>query len=102
VKCLPLNSVTKRRKKIKSELMVHPVKDNNVDISNTSSNFRFAASVAGFAMLLRNSEYKGNINYAKVINMANASIGNDMEGYRKEFVTLVKKTESLKNERTGK
>lgn len=80
-----------------SELIVHTVTDRGVDINNTSDNFRFATAVSGFAMLLRNSEYKGNSTYSQVLNMANSSLGNDPEGYRKEFVSLVKKAEMLKD-----
>lgn len=83
-----------------SELIIHPVIDNKIDISNTSDNFRFATSVAGFAMLLRNSEYKGVSTYEQVLKMANASLGNDVEGYRKEFVSLVKKAASMKDNTT--
>lgn len=78
-----------------SELIVHPVIDNRIDINSTSDNFRFAVSVAGFAMLLRNSEYKGKLAWYQVINIANGSLGKDVEGYRKEFVSLVKKAEKL-------
>ncbi|HEV8082063.1 MAG TPA: von Willebrand factor type A domain-containing protein [Chitinophagaceae bacterium] len=85
-----------------SELIVHPVIDNKTDISNTSDNFRFATSVAAFAMLLRNSEYKGSDTYDKVLNMATASLGNDAEGYRKEFVSLVKKARMLNDDTVKK
>ena len=85
-----------------SELIVHPVIDNKIDISNTSDNFRFATSVAGFAMLLRSSEYKGSNTYDKVLNMASASVGNDAEGYRKEFVSLVKKARMLNDDTVKK
>ncbi len=85
-----------------SELIVHPVIDNKIDIRNTSDNFRFATSVAGFAMLLRNSEYKGSDTYDKVLNMATASLGNDAEGYRKEFVSLVKKARMLNDDTVKK
>jgi Ca-activated chloride channel family protein len=78
-----------------SELIIHPVVDKIVNINNTSDNFRFATSVADFAMLLRNSQYKGNSSYEQVINLANASLGKDTEGYRKEFVSLVKKAAKL-------
>jgi Ca-activated chloride channel family protein len=78
-----------------SELIVHTVADKIVNINNTSNNFRFATSVAGFAMLLRNSQYKGNSSYDKVISLANTSLGKDTEGYRKEFVSLVKKADKL-------
>ncbi len=80
-----------------SELIVHPVEDNGVAFNSTSSNFRFAASVAGFGMLLRQSEFKGNMGYNNILQMANAAMGNDKEGYRKEFVSLVKKAASLAN-----
>ncbi len=84
----------------KSELIVHPVIDDKIDIENTSDNFRFATSVADFAMLLRNSEYKGNSTYDMVLRMANNSLGNDIEGYRKEFVSLVRKAASMKDNTT--
>ena len=80
-----------------SELIVHPVLDKGTKISSTSDNFRFATAVSGFAMLLRNSEYKGNTNYTQVINMAKAALGKDAEGYRKEFILLVKKAEEIAN-----
>ena len=78
-----------------SELIVHSVIDKKTDINNASDNFRFATSVACFAMLLRNSKYKGNSNYEQVIRMANSSLGKDAEGYRIEFISLVKKAEKL-------
>ncbi|MEP6950927.1 MAG: YfbK domain-containing protein, partial [Ginsengibacter sp.] len=85
-----------------SELIAHAVIDKGIDIKNTSDNFRFATSVAGFAMLLRNSEYKGNSTYEQVLSMANASLGKDTEGYRKEFVSLVKKAGRLAYEITSR
>jgi len=78
-----------------SELIVHPVIDKRVKINSTSDNFRFATSVADFAMLLRNSQFKGSSSYNQVIALANASLGKDNEGYRKEFVSLVKKAAEL-------
>ncbi len=39
-----------------SKLMVHPMIDNNTSIEKTSDNFRWAASIASFGMLLRQSE----------------------------------------------
>ncbi|MDQ6842808.1 MAG: DUF3520 domain-containing protein, partial [Bacteroidota bacterium] len=79
-----------------SELIVHPVLDQSIDFNKTSDNFRFATAVAGFAMLLRKSEYKGNSTYEKVLSIASASVGKDVEGYRKEFIILVKKAATLK------
>ena len=78
-----------------SVLLVQPVTDHRIDINKTSDNFRFAAAVAGFAMLLRKSEYRGTLKWYQVINIANGSLGKDADGYRKEFVSLVKKAENL-------
>jgi len=80
-----------------SKLIVHSVNNESIPFKNISDNFNFAASVAGFAMLLRNSEYKENAKYSSVLQMAAASLGKDEEGYRKEFITLVKKAIELKN-----
>jgi Ca-activated chloride channel homolog len=80
-----------------SELIVHTVSDKGININSTSDNFRFATSVAGFTMLLRSSEYKGKSTYDQVLSMANASLGKDTEGYRKEFVSLVRKAARLMN-----
>ncbi|MCX6237354.1 MAG: DUF3520 domain-containing protein, partial [Bacteroidia bacterium] len=70
--------------------------------NDASENIRFASAVAGFGMLLRNSEFTGNINYSKVAEIAKNAKGNDDEGYRGEFVRLVKVAESLAQSRAEK
>jgi len=72
-----------------SRLIEHPVMDNNTSLESTSNNFRFAAAVAEFGLLLRNSEYKSEANFTQVINLAKKAKGEDKEGYRKEFIKLV-------------
>jgi len=62
----------------------------------TSDNFTFSAAVAGFGMLLRNSQYKGDTNYKMVLDMAKRAKGKDEEGYRAEFIRLVESAELLK------
>ena len=54
-----------------------------------SGDFRFAASVAAFGMLLRESEYKGETTYDQVQKWARDSVGMDRNGLRSEFVKLV-------------
>lgn len=81
-----------------SKLIVHSVNNESIPFKNVSDNFRFAASVAGFAMLLRDSEYKGSAKFSTVLQMAKSSLGKDDEGYRKEFITLVQKASKLKND----
>ncbi len=79
----------------KSTLIEQPLKDGNIAFSSTSGNFRFAASVAAFGMLLRNSQYKGKADFQSVEQTAKSAMANDEEGYRKEFVALVQKASSL-------
>lgn len=51
----------------------------------------FSIAVAGFAQLLRGSNYAGDFTYDKVIELAQANKGQDEFGYRTEFVQLVRK-----------
>lgn len=83
-----------------SKLIVHPLLDEKIPFEKTSENFRFATAVAQFGMLLRNSEFKGNATYDKVIRQANAAIGIDKEGYRTEFIKLVQNVQSLAKKHT--
>lgn len=85
-----------------SALITHPVIDKGVALNSTSDNFRFAMAVSGFAMLLRNSEFKGTETYSDVLHIANSALGKDAEGYRKEFVTLVKKAEEITNSKAAR
>ena len=54
-----------------------------------SPNLTWASAVAGFGMLLRDSEFKGELNYLQVITMARSAIGEDPWGYRRELIELV-------------
>ena len=64
-----------------------------------STDFRFAASVAAFGMLLRDSEYKGTTNWAEVKAWAVSSVGPDKKGYRKDFLDLLEQAERLSRKR---
>jgi Ca-activated chloride channel homolog len=76
-----------------SKLIVHTL---NVSKKETDSeNFKFSAAVAGFGMLLRNSEFKGNLNYQMVKQLARESKGTDEEGHRAEFLSLVNLAETF-------
>lgn len=81
----------------KSLLIEHPVLDKGVPFAQTSENFRFAISVAEFGMLLRNSEFRGSASFDHVFKTAKAAKGTDAEGYRKEFISLVRKASALKS-----
>lgn len=66
-------------------------------LDKSSNNFRFAGAVAEFAMLLRESEYINNVTYEDIKKLAEASMGDDNFGYRKEFLTLVERANILKD-----
>lgn len=74
------------------------VKDSQKSIEDASDNLKFSSAVAMFGMLLRNSEFKGNSEYQNVVNLANSGRGKDSDGYRSEFVRLVKVCSGLGNE----
>jgi Ca-activated chloride channel family protein len=63
--------------------------------AEASENLRFSAAVAAFGMLLRESEHKGQVTYGQVLALAEGSRGDDREGYRSEFVELVRAAEGL-------
>ena len=67
-----------------------------------SSSFMFSAAVAEFGMILRDSEFKGKANIENVISLAQKSRGDDPEGYRGEFLKLVKTAGTLIDMRAGK
>ncbi|OJY93626.1 MAG: hypothetical protein BGP13_04155 [Sphingobacteriales bacterium 40-81] len=78
-----------------SKLIEHAVSDEHIALRNTSDNFRFAAAVAQFGMLLRDSEFKQNASFNNTLSLASSALGSDEEGYRKEFVQLVQKAGGL-------
>ena len=80
---------------MKSQLSQVTVKDQPMALNATSTDFRFAASVAEIGMLLRDSQFKQNSNYKQAISMARAAKGDDNEGYRAEFIKLAESARLL-------
>jgi Ca-activated chloride channel family protein len=54
-----------------------------------SKDFWFAAAVAEFGMILRDSEFKGNSDIESVLRLAKMGLGEDKDGYRSEFISMV-------------
>jgi Ca-activated chloride channel family protein len=81
----------------KSLLIEQVILNKGIAFANASENFRFASCVAEFGMLLRNSDFKGKASFNHVFKTAKAAKGSDAEGYRKEFIVLVKKASVLKS-----
>ena len=67
--------------------------------NNVSSDFRFASAVAMFGQLLRDSDFKGEATYDKVISLAKQGLDHDDKGYRREFVRLVEAAKGIQQEK---
>ena len=76
-----------------SQELVHSIKVSDAD--KTGDNFMFSAAVAEFGMLLRNSKHKGSSTYEQVISNAEKAKGTDKDGYRAEFIQMVKRAKGL-------
>jgi Ca-activated chloride channel family protein len=63
--------------------------------SALSADFRFAAAVARFGMLLRDSKYRGSTSFEQVSRLAEGALGDDAHGYRHEFLSLVDTAKGL-------
>jgi Ca-activated chloride channel family protein len=79
----------------KSKLLQKAVLDTTIPFTRTSVDFKFSAAIAEFGMLLRQSPYKQGATFDQVIANAVAGLGQDSEGYRTEFVRLVKSAKLL-------
>jgi Ca-activated chloride channel homolog len=63
--------------------------------AGASENLKFAAAVASYGMILRNSPFKGSSSYSSVLELANQSKGADLDGYRAEFIRLVESSKKI-------
>ena len=94
----------------KSALIETPVKDAGKKYGAASADFKFAAAVASFGMILRDSQFKGNATLAAVQELAGDGLqhrdaeqngkdhSNDTEERQRrgEFIQLVERAKSLK------
>ncbi len=78
-----------------SKLLEYPITDAGGNFAEMSDDSRFAASVAAFGMLLRDSSYRGSLTWEQVIPWAANSLGDDPGGYRAQFLELVSKAQEL-------
>jgi Ca-activated chloride channel family protein len=79
-----------------SKLLSFPLVDREQPFARASLDFRFAAAVASFGMMLRDSAYKGNATYDSVLAMAEDGLGSDRNGYRREFLQLVQRARQIR------
>jgi Ca-activated chloride channel family protein len=74
------------------------VSDDGKSFRTASGDFQFAAAVAGFGLLLRDSQHKGNLTFAAVLELAQSGVGQDDGGYRAEFLEIVRRAAALRGE----
>jgi Ca-activated chloride channel family protein len=72
-----------------SSLIEKPIEISPRELSKCSADFRFAAAVAEWGLILRGSAYKGGASVEQVASLARGSLGRDTGGYRAEFLELV-------------
>lgn len=71
------------------------VRDDASAFAAAPEDLKFAAAVAEFGMILRDSEYKGNGTFENVMQWAVEGKGTDRGGARADFIELVRKAQAL-------
>ena len=78
-----------------SKLLEFPLTDAGATWEKSSRDFRFAAAVASFGMLLRDSPHKGAATWGATQELALEGKGDDASGYRAEFISLLEKARTM-------
>ncbi|HZN64748.1 MAG TPA: YfbK domain-containing protein, partial [Tepidisphaeraceae bacterium] len=79
-----------------SKLLEFPVTDGGASYAKASGDYKFAAAVSAFGMILRDSPHKGSATLPGVTELAAEGLGKDENGYRAEFIGLVEKARRIK------
>lgn len=79
----------KKSNETESRLITHEINSVPKEIMSSSENMRFATSVAGLGLLMKQSQYKGTLTKQMVLDLGRGAISFDPNGYRKEFIELV-------------
>lgn len=75
------------------------VRNASTTFAGASTDFRFAAAVAGFGLVLRNSEFKGNLTFDAVTELAQGTLAHDPHQHRAEFMELVGKAGQIERQK---
>ncbi len=79
----------------KSKLIEEVFTEDELMSMDAGRNLKFAACVAEFGMLIRDSRFKGDASYRDLLKRIKASIEKEDDECRKEFYSLVRKAKSL-------
>ncbi|MEO8761478.1 MAG: von Willebrand factor type A domain-containing protein, partial [Bacteroidia bacterium] len=78
-----------------SKLIEEVVLNNVLELNQTSTNFKLAAGVSEFGLLLRGSEYKGLCNFKEAIELVTPAKQNDPDGYIAGLIEMMKSAKEL-------
>ena len=78
-----------------SQLMTLDIPDQNASFDQASEHMRFAAGVASFGLLMRDSEYKGQTSYEQIYDWCSGAMSYDPGGYRQELLELIGQANEL-------
>lgn len=87
----------KRPSESESRKLELVVLDANKSFHQADSDLQFAAAVASFGMLLRESPHRGDSSFDSVLEIAQANRGPDEWGFRAEFCQMVRAAKQLKS-----
>ena len=85
----------KERQGVESRLLEFPILDDGRALDDASADFKFAAAVAQFGMILRRSEHGREATIDDVRALALQGLGADERGYRAGFIDLVDRAARL-------
>jgi len=80
----------------KSKLLEVTVVDNGEGLDQSSRDLRWAAAVATFGMVLRDSPYRGSANLDLALRTAMGADGYDPRDHRAEFISLIRLAKALR------
>lgn len=76
---------------LKVDVAVEDMYDNNNKLMTNTENLNFAAGVAAYGMVLRNSPYKGDATIKMAYDLVNQNRTFDPHGYRSELLDIMQK-----------
>lgn len=79
----------------RSRLLTYTLRDDGNDAARRDDDFRFAAAVAAWGMVLQRSADRGDASLDLALRLATSAVGDDPQGHRAEFVALVQRTRAL-------
>ncbi|MDA3926025.1 MAG: von Willebrand factor type A domain-containing protein [Kiritimatiellae bacterium] len=84
-----------------SKLLTFPLTTENDQKGSGDNSFRWAAAVAAFGQMMRDSQYTGEFSVNNVRELALEAKGEDSSGYRAELINLIDKAARIKADQPG-